>query len=70
MLNTLYLASTITGFISISVFVSLLAIPIGIASSAIELTIFVITSGVKRYKSIINKKKKKNDKTLLLENLN
>ena len=70
MLNTLYLASTITGFISISVFVSLLAIPIGIASSVIELTIFVITSGVKRYKSIINKKKKKNDKTLLLENLN
>ena len=39
----LILGSTVTGCVSISVFASLVGIPIGIASSAIGLKIFVIT---------------------------
>ena len=62
----LILASTITGCISISAFASLLGIPIGITSSAIGLKICAITAGIKKYKSIIKKKKKKHDKIILL----
>ena len=62
----LILASTITGCISISAFTSLLGIPIRITSSAIGLKLFAITAGIKKYKSIIKKKKKKHDKTVLL----
>ena len=51
----LILASTITGCISIYVSASLIGIPIGITSSAIRLTIFAITAGIKKYKSIIKK---------------
>ena len=40
------LASTITGCISISAFASLIGIPIGITSSAIELKICAITAGI------------------------
>ena len=62
----LILASTITGCISISAFASLIGILIGITSSAIGLKICAITAGIKKYKSIIKKKKKKHDKTVLL----
>ena len=55
----LSLASTITGCISISAFAFLLGIPIGITSSVIGLKICPITAGIKKYKSIIKKKKKK-----------
>ena len=58
----LILASTITGCISISAFASLVGIPIGIASSAIGLKICAITAGIRNYKSIIKKKRKKHDK--------
>ena len=61
------LASTITAYISISAFASLLDIPIGITSSAIGIKISAIAAGIKKYKSIIKKKKKKHDKILLLE---
>ena len=50
----LILASTITGYISISAFASLISIPIGIKSSAIELKMCSITAGIKKYKSIFN----------------
>ena len=53
------LASTITGCISISAFASLIVIPIGIMSSAIGLWIWAMTAEIKKYKSIIKKKKKK-----------
>ena len=53
------LASTITGCISVSAFASLIGIPIGITSSAIGLKVCAITAGIKKYKSIIKKKKKK-----------
>ena len=48
-----YLASTITGCISISALASSLGIPIGITSSAMGLKICPITSGIKYYKSKI-----------------
>ena len=44
----------------------MIGIPIGITSSAKELKICAITAGIKKYKSIIKKKKKKHDKTVLL----
>ena len=62
----LILASTITGCISITAFTSLLGIPIGITSYAIGLKISAITAGIKMYKLIIKKKKKKHDKIVLL----
>ena len=61
-----YLASTITGCISISAFAFLLGIPIGITSSAVGLKICAITGEIKKYKSIIKKKKKKRDIIVLL----
>ena len=65
-MTTVILASTITGCISISAFVSLLGIPIGITNSTIGLKICAITVGIKKFKSIIKKKKKKHDKIVLL----
>ena len=62
----LILGSTITGCISISAFASVVGILIGITSSAIELKICAITTGIKKYKSIIKKKKMKHDKIVLL----
>ena len=62
--------STITGCVSISAFASLVGIPIGITSSTIGLKICVIAAGIKEYKSINKKKKKKHDKTVLISNLN
>ena len=60
------LSSTITGYISIFALNSLNGIPIGIMSSAIGLKICAITAIIKKYKSIIKKKKKKHDKMVLL----
>ena len=50
----------------ISAFASLVPIPIGIKRSAIELKICVITAGIKKYKSIIKKKRKKHDEIVFL----
>ena len=52
--------------ISISAFVSLPGIPIGITNSAIRLKICAIPAGIKKYKSIIKKKKMKHDRIALL----
>ena len=60
------LGSTITGCVSISEFSSSVYIPIGITSSGRGLKICAITSGIKKYKSIIKRKKKKHDKIVLL----
>ena len=64
--HLLVLIYTITRCVSISDFVSLVGIPVGITSSAIGLKICVITAGIKKYKSIIKKKKKTYDKIILL----
>ena len=58
--------STITGCVSISPFAFLVGIPIGIMSSAIGLKICTITTGIKKFKAIIKKKKKKHKKTVSL----
>ena len=63
--NLLILASTVTGCISISAFASLVCVPVSITSSALGIYICAITAGIKKYKSII-KKKKKHGKTVLL----
>ena len=57
-------ASAITGCVSIS----LVGIPIGIVSSAEGLTIYGITPGIKKFKSIIKKKKKHNKIVLFATN--
>ena len=59
--HVLILASTITGCISISAFTSLIGIPMRITSSAIGLKTCAIFAGIKKYKPIIKKKKKKHD---------
>ena len=64
--HSLIAISTYTGCVSIFVFASLVDIPIGITCSAIGLKICVITARVKKYKSIIKKKKQKHDKIVLL----
>ena len=62
----LILSSTITGCVSISAFASLVYIPVGMAYFALWMKICAIIAGIKRYKSIIKKKKKKYDKIVLL----
>ena len=58
--------STSNGCVSISAFASLVRIRIGIASSTIGLKICVIGAGIRKYKLIINKKRKKYEKVVLL----
>ena len=60
------LSSTVTRYISIFAFASLVGIPIAIMSSAVGLKICVITARSKKYKSRIKKKNDKHDKILLL----
>ena len=47
------LASTITGYVSIFPFYSLIGIHVRVTSSAIGLKICAITTGIKKYKTII-----------------
>ena len=55
----LILSFTVYGCISISAFASLLGIPIRITSSVIgSKKMLVITAGIKKYKSIIRKRKR------------
>ena len=64
------LASTVTGCVSIFAFASLFGMPVGIVSSAVVLKISITTAGIKKYKSIITKKKKKHEKLTLLAKTN
>ena len=48
--------------VSISAFTSLVCILVGITSSTVEIKICATTAGLKKYKSIIKKKKKKHEK--------
>ena len=48
--NLLILASTVTGYILISAFASLVCHPVGITSSAVEISICAITAGMKKCK--------------------
>ena len=62
----LFLVSTVSGSVSISTFVSLLAVPVRITSSEVAINICAITAGIKKHKSIKKKKKKKHDKIVFL----
>ena len=53
----LILASEITGSISISTLAYLIGIPIVITSSAIGLKFCVIAAGIKRYETVVRKRK-------------
>ena len=59
--ESLILASTITGWVSISAFASLFDIPIEITSSAIRLKIRAIAAGIRKNQSVVKKIKKKHD---------
>ena len=59
-------ATIITGCISISALASLVCVSVGITSSAVRIKICAITARIKKCKSIIKKKKNKNDKIMLL----
>ena len=56
----LILASGVTVCVSIFTFASLVSIPIGITSSAIGLKICAMSAGVKKYKSILKKERRRN----------
>ena len=60
------LALAIRECISISAFTSLPCIPIRNTSSVIGLKICAIAAAIKKYKSIIKKKKKKHNKIMFL----
>ena len=64
--HLLILASIITGCVSITAFASLVCVPAGTTSSAVGMKICAITVRIKKYDSVIKKKKKKPNKIVLL----
>ena len=60
--HLLLLVSTITGCVSISALALLVCIAAGITNSATWIKIYAITARIKKYKSIIKRKKKKHEK--------
>ena len=64
--NLLILVSVVTGRVSISAFASLAFVLVGIKSFTVGTDIYAITAGIKKYNSIIKKKKKKHGKIVLL----
>ena len=63
--HLIILVSAVTDCFSTSAFASLVCVPLGITSSAVGIEICAITAGIKKYKSVIKKKKKKHDKIVL-----
>ena len=59
------LVSAVTGCVSIFAFASLVCVSVGITSSAVGIQTCVITAGIKKYKPIIKKKKKRYDEKVL-----
>ena len=64
--HLLTVTSAITVCVSIFSFASLVGIPIGVTGSANGFKICAITAGIKKYKSIIKKNKKKHDEMVLI----
>ena len=58
--------SIVTDCVSISALASLVCVPVGITSFEGGIKICAIFAGIKQYKSIFKKKKKKHDKIVLL----
>ena len=68
---SLLLISAVIGPLSNSTFTTLLSIPVGITSSVVGLKVCAITAGIKNYKLVFKKKKKKKyDKIVLLGKTN
>ena len=65
--HLLILVSTVPGCVSVSSFASLVCVPVGITSSAVGIETCTIAARIKKYKSVI-KKKKKHDKIVFLGN--
>ena len=63
--HLLILVSIVTGCISNFGFASLVSIPIAVTSPTAGLKICVITSGIKKHKSVLKETKKHNKKLLL-----
>ena len=63
--DLLIFVSAVTGCVSISSFASLACVSFDIMSSAVGIKICAITAGIKNYKVIIKKNKKKHDKIVL-----
>ena len=55
----IFSVSAVNWCVSIFAFALLVGVPVGTVSSAVVLKIGAITIGIKKYKSIIKKKKKK-----------
>ena len=53
--HSLVFISAVSSWVPVSVFSSLVGVLVGTASSAVGLKIFVITAGMKKYKSLIKK---------------
>ena len=68
-LSPCFTVSTVTRWVSFSAFSSLVGISIGITSSVLGLKICLTTVGIKKYKSLIKKRKKKLGKIVLLVKL-
>ena len=66
----LILASTITGCVSISAFISLVFIPLGIAGSAATIKISIMIAEIERHKSIIKKSENKHDEIVRIASKN
>ena len=64
--HLLILASAVTGCVSIFAFASLICISIGIASASVGVKTHPITAGIKKYKSIAKKKRKRHNQMVLL----
>ena len=62
----LILASVVSSICCNFCFASVVGTPVGITSSAVGIKICAITAAIKKYKSIITKKKRKHDKIVLL----
>ena len=58
----LFFASAVSGCVSISAFASLVGAPVGNASSAAGLNISATITGIKKFKPIIEKTRKKDNK--------
>ena len=56
----------VSGRVSIFAFASLAGVPAEITSPAVWLKIYELTVSIKKFKSVIKKKKKRNDKIVLL----
>ena len=61
--NFFVFVSAVSGCVSMSAFASLVVVSVGIASSAVEIKIYAIIAGIKKWESIIKKKRKSHNKT-------